>query len=125
MALLKSTQVFDDAKAASLDTILAALTPTTEAGSVVFPGGTILKWGSIPALASIPANTSSTETLVFPAPFPTACEYFGALVTPAITSDFYGVTSLATKSASQVQYTIRNGATAQTVTGGVWVAIGK
>ena len=125
MALLKSTQVFDDNKAATLDIILTALTPTTTPGSVVLPGGTIIKWGSIPALASIPANTSATQTLVFPEAFPTACEFFTAIVTPGITSDFYGVTSLAAKSASQAQYTIRNGATAQTVTGGVWVAIGK
>lgn len=125
MAKLKSTQIFDDNKGATLDLILAALTTTTGANSVILAGGTILKWGSIAAISPIAANSSTTITIAFPVPFPTGCEYFGAILTPAVTSDFYGVTSLVAKAKDQAQFTARNGATSQAISGGLWFALGK
>lgn len=125
MTQLRTTQIFDTAKSDSLDNILANLTPTTDAGSITLPGGTIIKWGNTGAFASIPANSTATETLVFGTPFPLVCEAFFALLTPASSTDFYGVTSLVSKSATQAQFTVRNGATAQAIASGVYVAIGK
>jgi hypothetical protein len=125
MTQLRTTQIFDTAKATSLDQILSDLTIGTAAGSITLPNGTIVKWGATGAYPSIGTNLSAVETLVFPVAFPTQCDFFTATLTPATSTDFYGMTSLVTKSASQVQFTARNGATAQAITGGVWFAIGQ
>ena len=125
MAKIRSTQVFDVAKNATLDAILAALTIAASAKSLTFPDGTILKWGDTGAFASVGANAVATGTVVFPVQFPTACEFFHAILTPATSTDFYGVTSLVDKSATQARFTYKNGATAQVISGGIWIALGR
>lgn len=125
MSTLKSTQVFDDAKGKQLNQILADLTITAGSNSLTLPDGTIIKWGNTGAFASIPANSSATLAVAFPVAFPNKCDYFGVILTPGTTSDFYGVTSLVSKAKDQAQFVARNGATAQTVASGVWIAIGS
>lgn len=125
MSSINSKQVWDDNKGASLNQILAALTLSSGPGTITFPDGTIVKWGSTGAFGAISANTSANLAFNFPAEFPTQCDFFFALLTPAASTDFYGVTSLVSKSKTGVQFIARNGATAQSISGGVFVAIGK
>lgn len=93
--------------------------------SVTLPDGTVIKWGTIAATAQIAANAVSTITVVFPTPFETECEFFDALLQPAVSTDFYGITSLVAITKNQIQFTVRNGATAQAVAGGLWFAFGR
>jgi len=125
MSQIRSTQIFDQAKNSSLDAILTALTIGEGVNSLTFPDGTILRWGAIGSFASIGANTIATETFAFPTAFPVQCDFFHALLTPATSTDFYGITSLVNKAKNQVQFTVKNGATAQAITSGVWIAVGR
>lgn len=122
---IQSLQVYDATRGKTLDDILEDLTFGSAAGSITLPDGTIIKWGATGAFGSIGANTTATLSFNFPVAFPTQCDFFHALLTPATTSDFYGVTSLVSKSKTQVQFAVRNGATAQTVASGIFIAIGK
>jgi len=122
---IQSLQVYDVARGKTLDDVLSELVFSSSAGSITLPDGTIIKWGATGSFSSIGANTSATLSFTFPVAFPTQCDFFHALLTPATTSDFYGVTSLVSKSKTGVQFTARNGATAQTITSGCFIAIGK
>ena len=122
---IQSSQIFDPTRVANLDAILAGLVFTTGTGSITLPGGTVIKWGALGAFGSIGANTSATLSFTFPVAFPDQCEFFHALLTPAVSTDFYGVTALVSKTKTQVQFTARNGGTAQAITAGYYIAIGK
>ena len=124
-ATVKSTQVFDEIKNKTLNLILQDLSIISTPGSITLPDGTIIKYGPTGSFASIPANSSAVETLVFAVPFPTSCDYFNANLIPTTSTDFYGMTSIVTQSKTQVQFTVRNGATAQALSGGFFMAIGK
>ena len=121
---LRLNQVLNSA-GVSLETLLAGFPLTSSAGSITLPDGTILKYGTLASIANITANNYSTQTLIFPVAFPNSCEFFHALYTPNSSADFYGVNSLVSKSKTQVQYTVKNGGTAQGCSGGIYFAVGK
>lgn len=125
MSAVNSKQVKDTARNKTLDQILLDLLFTFATKSITFPDGTILKWGTTGAFGTIGANSSATETVTFPVAFPASCDYFHAVLTPNTTADFYGMTSIVSRTASQAQFTARNGATSQSIASGVWFAIGK
>lgn len=108
-----------------LETRLTQLAIASGTNSLTFPDGTILKWGTVAGTSVISGNTSLTVTQVFPVAFPTQCDLFLAIMSPSVNTDFYGVTSLVAKSKTQAQFTVRNGASAQSCSGGLWVALGK
>lgn len=121
---LKAVQMLT-AAGITVEAALAALGISTGTNSITLSDGTTIKWGTIAATSSISGGASATITVVFDEPFATSCDFFDALVQPAITTDFYGITSLVAKSKTQIQFTVRNGATAQIVSGGMWMAIGR
>jgi hypothetical protein len=124
MTSLLTSQI-KNAAGVPLDTLIANMAISSSNNSITLPDGTILKYGTIGSSATIAANGVATLSVVFPAQFPTECDYFGAILTPAASTDFYGVTSLVSRTATGASFTVRNGATAQTVASGVWFAIGK
>jgi len=130
-AIVKSTQVYDDAKAASLDTILAALSilPVDNfsgARSITLPGGVVVKWGNVGVDGtSIPANIAATKSYTFNTGFPTACLVFIPVVSfQTNNSDVYGVITVTSITPLDVQYTVKNGPTAQGLAGMQFIAIG-
>lgn len=108
-----------------LETFLASLTFTSGINSATLPDGTIFKWGTTGPIATIAANTTSTQTVTFPVAFPNSCDFFHCNFSPAISTDFYGLTSIVSQTMNSVSYTIRNGATAQGITNGFWFALGR
>ena len=121
---MRAKQILDKS-GANLQTLLDSLALIYGTKSITFGDGTILKWGILSATASIGANSTLQVTTVFPVQFPTQCDFFHALMTPASTTDFYGVTSLVSRAAANAVVTVRNGATAQACSGGIWIAIGR
>ena len=122
---LRDSQVFVSSTAQDLATFIANNLNLTAAGSLQLPGGIIFKWGSIGALGSIGANANASVNINFSVPFPTSCDFIFAVFTPTTSLDFYGVTSLISKSTAAAQLNVRNGATAQGLSGGIYCAIGK
>ena len=125
MSQVQSKQVFDSTFADTLDNILQSLKVNGTIGSFTLPNGVIVKVGTTGAFSSIGANAVDVETVTFPIEFPTSCDFFFAVLTPGTSTDFYGVTSIVSQSKTAVQFTVKNGATAQTVAGGYYIAIGK
>jgi len=130
-AIVKSTQVYDDAKAASLDTILAALSilPVDNfsgARSITLPGGIVVKWGNVGVDGtSIPASSTATKSYTFNTPFPTACLVFIPVVSfQANNTNVYGVISVTSLTPVDAAYTVRNGVTPQGLAGMQFIAIG-
>lgn len=114
-----------NAAGTDLETVLAAVAITGGSGSVTFPDGTILKWGTTGAYVGLGANSITTKSIVFAVAFPTSCDFFHAILTPATSTDFYGVTTLVSRTTTGASFTLRNGATAQNISSGVWFALGR
>ena len=95
-----------------------------QSGYQKLPGGLILQWGLI--TGSIGANTISGITITFPIAFPNQVLYFNGSASPASAlagfSSAYSETISNSKSQGKVVFT--NGATAQTITSGTWLAVG-
>lgn len=114
-----------NAAGVDLETFLAGITITSGSGSITFPDGTILKWGTTGAYVGLGANSITTKSIVFAVAFPTSCDFFSAMLTPATSTDFYGVTTLVSHTNTTASFTVRNGGTAQNVSSGVWFALGR
>jgi hypothetical protein len=94
-------------------------------GSLVLPNGDIIKIGTIASTASIGANGTLQVTVTFAAAFPNNCLYFNAVLTPAVSTDFYGLTSLVSLTKTAAVFIVKNGATAQAVASGKFFALGN
>jgi hypothetical protein len=92
--------------------------------SLTLPNGDIIKTGTIGASTNIAINGNLSVTITFAVPFPTACVFFDAKMTPGTTVDFYGMTSVISMTAAAVTFNVRNGATLQAITSGQWQALG-
>lgn len=90
-----------------------------------FADGTQICEGPIADTAVGANSTTAFPTAVFPASFRDALYFTLAFSVPTVTGDVYGFTYLNTKTAGQVGFVYRNGATAQTIANIRWVAIGR
>lgn len=93
-------------------------------GSAKIGDAGTIKTGTIPSTAVISANSYINVTVTFPEPFTTACHFFDAILTPSISADFYGVVSLVSLTKNSAVFTVKNGAVAQAVASGRWLALG-
>lgn len=109
----------------TVEKALSDLANTKGSGQLTLSDGTVINYGILAPSAQIAANGVATITVVFDTEFPNSCDFFDALPTPALSTDFYGITSLVSVGKKQVQFTVRNGATAQALAGGLWFAFGK
>jgi hypothetical protein len=94
------------------------------AKSLTLPNGDIIKSGTLGASVNIASNGNLSVTVTFATPFPTACVFFDAKMTPNTTVDFYGMTSVISMTSTQVTFNVHNGATLQAIASGQWLAVG-
>jgi hypothetical protein len=123
MTTLKATQVAL-ASGDDLETALASKVSATTLTETL-SGITEFKTGTIPSTATISANSTITVTVTFSEEFPNSCLYFNAVLTPAISTDFYGLVSIVSMTKTAVQFVVKNGATAQAVSSGKYFAVGN
>jgi hypothetical protein len=93
--------------------------------SLTLPNGDIIKTGAIGASTSIGANGVLNVTVTFATPFPNACTFFDAKLIPATTNDFYGMVALVSLTKTQAIFAVKNGATAQAIASGNYLAMGN
>lgn len=114
--LTTGAQVIAGAKTFSSTPTFATLTATLgAAGSVMLPGGLIVKWGTTGSIAS-----GSNETVTFPTPFPTAV--YNIQTTPSLGANLTGTldTGAQILSTSQMRAYVFGGTIAL-----FWFAIGS